>query len=151
MTAAYGDSRLPQRFWDKVVPESETGCWLWVGYTMPGGYGQCRYEGKAALVHRITYDTLVGSIGPEKQIDHLCRQRSCVRPDHLEMVTHRENLLRGVGWSGENSRKSHCPRGHELAGNNLARSVWINYGHRKCRTCENARVREYNHKRKASK
>lgn len=86
----------PVRFWSKV--EFTPQCWLWRGYTMPDGYGrfQARVDGSPAmvLVHRWAFEFCVGQIPDDLTIDHLCRTRNCVNPDHLEPVTHLENIMR---------------------------------------------------------
>ena len=79
------------RFQTKVV-EVASGCWLWTGATNNNGYGQIRVDGQARYVHRLAYETFVGPIPEGFQIDHVCRNRRCVHPAHLEAVTQRENL-----------------------------------------------------------
>jgi hypothetical protein len=122
------------------------GCWEWSRPT-DKGYGRFWIKGKNGLAHRIAYEIAYGPIPNDLHIDHLCRNRSCVRPDHLEPVTLAENVLRGYGISAQNKRKSHCLRGHELAADNL----WINpkTKSRSCKACQNQRLREWR-KRKAS-
>lgn len=88
-----GDTRLPERFWRRVQ-EQEGGCWLWVG-TVDRGYGLLSVDGKTVRAHRYSYETLVGPIPDGLQIDHLCRNRGCVNPAHLEPVTQVENIRRG--------------------------------------------------------
>ena len=75
-----------------------------------------------------------------KELDHLCRNRKCVNPKHLESVTHRENILRGETIMAENARKTHCWRGHPLSGKNLKLKP---NGHRQCRACAAMRSRGY--------
>lgn len=82
------------RFWAKVA--NGEGCWEWRAARYPTGYGHCRWAGKSAYAHRIAYLLVRGSIPSGLEIDHLCRNRACVRPDHLEAVTHRENVRRGL-------------------------------------------------------
>jgi len=85
--------KLYERFWRKVERNGEHGCWLWQG-TKTNGYGVTYAEGRGFMAHRISYILSKGSIGRGMQIDHLCRQRSCVKPDHLEAVTPQENIRR---------------------------------------------------------
>lgn len=114
------------------------GCWLWTAGLTQGGYGKFFVAGKTVLAHRFSYEMYVGEIPSGLQIDHLCRTRECVRPDHMEPVTLAENIRRGE--TGANNRaKTHCPLGHEYTKNNIYR---IN-GSRRCATCQKARTREY--------
>lgn len=82
----FGDDRLPDSFWDLVVPEPNSGCWLWIGWLNGPGYGP----------HRKVYRTLVGPFARRLHLDHLCRTPICCNPDHLEPVTHAENVRRGL-------------------------------------------------------
>lgn len=70
------------------------GCWFWLGATNSDGYGRIRIEGKTKFAHRIYYEHHIGPIPDGLELDHLCRNRSCVRPEHLEPVTHKENIRR---------------------------------------------------------
>lgn len=74
------------------VPES--GCWIWIGSRNAGGYGTVKYRGKVWLAHRASYTILAGPIPPGLELDHKCRVRACVNPDHLEPVTGQENIQR---------------------------------------------------------
>lgn len=74
------------------------GCWIWGRFTLPNGYGQLTVKGKRTLAHRYMYEKHVGPIPDGLVIDHLCRVRNCVNPDHLEPVTHTENQRRGRGY-----------------------------------------------------
>lgn len=150
----YGDSRLPARFWRKVLPCPATGCWLWLAYT-DGGYGRFGWARSVWLAHRVAYTSLVGPVVPPLQLDHLCRVRQCVNPLHLEPVTHEENMRRGnYRLGGEKTAAAkraitHCPRGHQYAGDNLY--VMPATGHRRCRQCARKVARERYVSVKASK
>lgn len=124
---------------DWWMPEPNTGCWLWFRATTAKGYGSLKENGRDVHAHRVAYEAFRGPIPPGLQIDHLCRVRCCVNPDHLEAVTQRENLLRGVGRCAINARKEHCKRGHPLSGDNLI--VYPN-GYRNCRECRNMADRQ---------
>ena len=119
-------------------------CWEWTGKRSREGYGNGSWEGRTILTHRESYRVHVGPIPEGFQIDHLCRNRSCLRPDHLEAVPPRVNYLRGISPTARNKRKTHCKRGHEFTPENT-RPVRTKYGHvgRCCRTCSNAAHRRY--------
>lgn len=143
---ALGSQRRPaiDRFIDAIEVD-DSGCILWTGGLNGAGYGQFYYGKTEAnptgkgYAHRWSYETFVGPIPEGLHLDHLCRTPKCVNPDHLEPVTVRENLLRGVGPSAIHAKKTHCPRGHSYSGDNLY--VHPTKGIRYCRTCgrDNAR------------
>ena len=118
---------LPDRFWDKVQMEPNTGCWLWDGHVGANGYGQIKGKLKVMGAHRFSYEGHIGQIPDGLDLDHLCRVRSCVNPAHLEPVTRKENARRGL-----RGMKTHCPQGHPYSGENLY--VYSN-GHRRCKKC----------------
>lgn len=118
------------------------GCWEWTGVRTSDGYGQI--YGRMQMAHRVMYELLVGPIPEGLELDHLCRNPWCVRPDHLEPVTTRENVLRGVGISAVNARKTECLKGHSLSGENL----YLHRGKRRCRTCRRAAGRRYDGRRR---
>ena len=128
----FGALAIPQRFWDKVVPVTESGCWIWVGSTTPEGYGQTSFNSKLILAHRVAYKAANGSLTKGLTIDHLCRVRCCVNPAHLQEVTHRVNILRGTSMSARHARKTHCIHGHPFDETNTMspRNGW-----RQCRAC----------------
>lgn len=119
----------------------ENGCWEWVGGQDGHGYGAMWANGKMCKAHRVMYERTRGAIPEGYDLDHLCRTPACVNPSHMEAVTHRENLLRGVGVAAANSAKTHCRKGHRLAGDNLIACL-ARRGKRLCRTCNNARQRQ---------
>lgn len=117
-------------------PDGTDGCWTWTGSTNTHGYGEFRVARRTRLAHRISYELFVGPIPTGLQIDHLCRNRACVNPDHLEPVTARINQLRSpISVGGVNARRTHCSSGrHELGPEN----TWPSFaasGMRTCRAC----------------
>jgi HNH endonuclease len=129
-----------ERFWRKV--EKTEACWLWTAHISPSGYGIFKYDGTPKNAHRYAYQLLVGPIPEGLEIDHLCRVRNCVNPEHLEAVTHLENVRRGVYVAMPiltriNAEKTHCKYGHPFSGNNLIVRKYGNNGktRRECRTC----------------
>ncbi len=108
------DKRL-RRFWDKVAIIPFVECWLWIGATDPCGYGQFFINGKSVQAHRVSYALHYGCL-PLLTLDHLCKVRNCVRPDHTEDVSLRENIRRGDGPAARRHREiaqtQTCLRGH---------------------------------------
>lgn len=123
-----------ERFEMLHIPEPNSGCWLWIGGTATHGYGRIMVKGRRIGAHRYSYELHKGPIPEGLQIDHLCRTRSCVNPDHLEAVTGRTNVLRGNTVVAENARKTHCSRGHLFSGRNL--SLKIQDGRIRQRLCK---------------
>ena len=105
---------LNERFWSKVDKDGPGGCWLWTASQNGYGYGKFKAPHAFVASHRYAYELLVGPIPDGLQIDHLCRNRACVNPAHLEPVTQRVNLMRGNTLASINARKTHCIRGHEF-------------------------------------
>ena len=132
------DAELEQ--FNRNVVFGDNGCVLWTGLTR-NGYGRMtiRVDGKNVhfSAHRLAYEYHIGRIPDGLSIDHLCRVTACVRPDHLEAVTHAENIRRGRSGVFQ-SNKTHCPKGHPYSGYNV---MFIN-GHRHCRECNVSRTRE---------
>lgn len=122
-----------EKFWSKV--DKTKSCWNWKGCLRKDGYGHLSVETKAKLPHRISYQLLVGRIPKKLQIDHLCRNRSCVNPKHLELVTIGENVLRGKSFSAINAKKTHCKRGHEFTKENTIVGTKPRGYRRMCKTC----------------
>lgn len=110
----------------------ESGCWEWTASTDTSGYAQLKLNLKSRSAHRFIYEYYHGEIDPKLTIDHLCRNRKCVNINHLEQVTNKENILRGISFTAVNSRKTHCMHGHEFTEEN---TWYAENGGRDCRTC----------------
>jgi len=120
------------RFWQFVVCDVQSQCWLWQRPLNGDHYGTIRVRTNQPI-HRVVYEWLVGPIPPDLVIDHLCRVRHCVNPGHLEAVTNEENIRRGHGAPANHRRKTHCPQGHPY---DEANTILIPGGlGRRCRTC----------------
>lgn len=115
-------------FWSRVR-KTDT-CWLWAGCVSSGGYGRVGRK----VAHRLAYEELRGPVPHGLYLDHLCRVRNCVNPDHLEPVTHRENTLRGINQVAIGYRRETCFRGHQYKKLKPGRN---GYPKRICYTCEN--------------
>jgi hypothetical protein len=144
---AVAKHQQPERFMDKVSPEPNSGCWLWLGAVKNNGYGVIGMGGKIHHAHRVSYEREHGPIPAGLSIDHLCRTRSCVNPQHLEAVSQGENVRRGECGSVNAARqtaKAECPQGHPYSGNNL---IINRAGARECRTCNCAKTQRYKARR----
>lgn len=135
-----------ERFAEFYMPEPNSGCWIWIGSRKPDGYGIFWVDDKCEGAHRWSFEHHVGAIPDGLVIDHLCRQPWCVNPDHLEAVTHRENVLRGVSVLADHARQTHCKRGHELTEDNIYRPP--NRNERICRQCSRLKSARLAAKRK---
>lgn len=141
---------VAERFWEKVEISGPEDCWEWTACLNEDGYGLIsigqREPGKGHMrgAHRVSYELTSGEIPEGLELDHLCRNPSCVNPAHLEAVTHRENMLRGETLAAAQALQTHCKAGHPLAGRNL---VPRSGRKRECRICTARRVREYRARR----
>lgn len=138
------------RFFAKIQIDPQTDCWLWTASKTKNGYPRFHLNGKWAAAHRIMYQWTFGQIPPDKECDHICDlrgapepNRHCVNPDHIQIVTHRENTLRGKTIPALNITKTHCPQGHEYTEEN----TWVGKRvSRTCKLCSNSRTLAYYHR-----
>lgn len=129
-----------KRYWPKVdksgpIPEHRPDlgpCWLWKAYIQRDGYGVFAIGRKAKLAHRVALALSGCELSPDLEVDHLCRNRGCVNPSHLEQVTCLANVLRGVSFAAVNAWRTHCRNGHAFVGDNLKS---MKNGTRLCLTC----------------
>lgn len=131
-----GHGSPTDRFWRRVNKATASGCWEWTGQE-GHGYGFIEVDGRRILVHRFSYELLVGPIPAGLVIDHLCRNTRCVNPDHLEPVTSVENTMRGQTLAAINAAKTTCPNGHPLPEYVKGGTRWCNV----CRRANDARKR----------
>ena len=138
---------LPARFWSKVdkrgpyQPRLHSRCWIWTGAVDRAGYGRFHWKGKNAPAYLLAFEAANGPIQRPLEPDHLCRNRPCVRSDHMEAVTRSENTRRGDVAS---RRKTHCPRGHPYDAVDC-------YGSRICRRCRRAQWAAFDATRRAER
>lgn len=141
-------SRQYKNFLAKI-DKKESGCWEWLGFIDKDGYGGVGIYSKGVAKHyrshRLSYLLFVGEIPLNYHIDHICKKRSCLNPTHLEPVTPAENVNRSDSLTNLNKLKTHCPRGHEYAGENL----YVDRNNkRSCKSCLSIRDKEYKAKRR---
>lgn len=130
------------------IPEPNTGCWLWTR-ALSRGYGVLfdSTTRQTRGAHRVSWEAHRGPIPPGLVIDHKCRVRACINPDHMRVITHVENVMCGESPAARHARQMHCDRGHPFTPDN----TWSNSGRRGCVTCRRARERARWHRRKASR
>ena len=140
------------KFWERVNKNS--GCWLWTGGMGGRGSGYGRFylgENKNIMAHRYSYELSKGSIPEGLVIDHICRVRNCVNPDHLRAITNEENILCGEGATAKNKRKTKCHRGHDYYPDNIyiqeVKTITGIKVKRSCKTCIKLANRILNRKR----
>jgi len=127
------------RFWAKVAKGAPDECWLWTG-AKADGYGRLCRNRNWFYAHRVSFG-MAGNVIPDGlQLDHLCRNRSCVNPVHLEVVSNWENTLRGQNHAAKLASVTHCPHGHPYDPTNTYVGV---DGHRRCRACRRFNGRRY--------
>ena len=132
--AATRYKNLTEKVMSRIDKNDPNGCWIWIGYINEGGYGRVTAWGKPRLAHRLVYQIEIGTIPEGLVLDHLCRNRKCVNPKHLEPVTSGENTRRGnhKNCGIRKREQTHCIRGHEF---NKENTYLRPDGRRLCRSC----------------
>lgn len=146
-TSSKWDTDLRGRI-SAAVAIDENGCWIWQRYLNPtSGYGLISVRSRRLYAHRVSWEAFTGEKIPAGfQVDHLCRVRSCVNPEHLEPVTSRTNLLRGNTVTARAAAATHCPQGHPYDSEN---TYVAPNGNRQCRICRRERRREWSARKRA--
>lgn len=142
-----GMDNAPTRIIDRMktrIDIDSHGCWNWTGAKTSGGYGRITWSVNKkmiyALTHRVMWTATNGAIPAGFDIDHLCRNRACCNPEHLEPVTRQTNLLRGDTIPAARASATHCHKGHEFTAENTRTTT---LGQRECRTCKREANRAY--------
>lgn len=127
-------SPLKKRIWRFITVGTPNGCCIWTGGLNKYGYGKVWVDEthRAVAAHRVIWEMVNGPIPAEVECDHLCRNRACVNPRHIELVTTKTNILRGASWAAVNAKKTHCIRGHPFDETN---TYLRPKGGRGCRIC----------------
>jgi hypothetical protein len=152
----FGDVRVRRSVWERLAFEAITGCWLWLGlskWTVSGPYGRISVNNRSTYTHQFFYQLFGGQVPRGLELDHLCRNTLCCNPDHLEAVTHAENIRRSR--SGEVTRRrhakqTHCKRGHALTGDNVRMTHAHGYPLRACRACQQMHRRASDSRRRGT-
>lgn len=131
------------------IPEPNSGCTLWLGQFDGKGYGTLSFFGRARKAHIYAYLAAGGVIPDGLVLDHLCRNTACVNPVHLEPVTDKVNILRGISLQAQNAKKTECPEGHSYDAENTR---FDKHGARYCRACNRrlSRIRKQRAKERAA-
>jgi hypothetical protein len=142
--------------WERIESHIDASgvCWEWTASCNLGGYGQTWWNKRVRVAHRVVYEVLVGPVPEGMELDHLCRNRRCVNPDHMEPVTRAENCRRGAGPATQSARYAaitHCPQGHPYNETNTHRYIQRGkYPTRRCRACAREATARYRAKRRGA-
>lgn len=156
MQVEFGDKKLPERFWKKVIIKDcgySSPCWHWTGSLNNNGYASFRIKPHKTSGHRAVYLQMVGEIKEGLVIDHMCRNRACMNPTHLQAVTQKQNLSTAIGLGEKgmvylakineiHKAKTHCPQGHKYTDANTYWEERGTFKSRHCKTCRDANVRK---------
>lgn len=127
---------IERRLEDYAIPEALTGCYLWTKHIDGGGYGRVEYLNSCKLAHKVAYELRHGPVPAGLELDHLCRNRACINVDHLEAVTRKVNVHRGISFAAMNAKLAVCKYGHALTPDN----VYVETsGSRRCKICRKER------------
>jgi hypothetical protein len=139
-----------ERILSRLLIDSESGCLLWTGFLDKDGYGRAWDGSSTRPVHRVVWEMLEGQIPSGMTLDHVkdrgCRYRHCASIAHLEVVTNRENVMRGDTIPAAHAAKTHCDSGHEFT---KANTYWYR-GKRECRSCRQVADRRYRQRKRAA-
>lgn len=143
-------AKISNETWVKIKHRvRDDGCWIFNGSQQKDGYGSCNRNGQT-LAHRAYYSILKGPLIAGMELDHLCKNRNCVNPDHLEQVSHAENISRGnYKINHRNRRKTHCKRGHAFNDENTSYKIEKGYVRRQCIACRRQRAKQKYQENKA--
>ncbi len=135
-----------ERILTNILIDPFTQCWVWQGFIGKSGYARLFIEkgkGKRKFVHRYSYENFVGKIPDDLTLDHICRNRKCCNPTHLQPVTIKQNTLLGIGFAPKNKAKSHCRNGHEYSESN----TYHVRNERACKICLSINSAKYREKK----
>jgi hypothetical protein len=145
-----GENLTIDAIFNRCIPEPNSGCWLWSGAVVRGGYGKIKVGGRSFVTSRLAYEIVSGPVDLGLDVDHLCHVPLCANPAHLEAVSKRENTRRrrpgrglAMKCSPDPSYRARCVRGHEF-------DVIDSKGARRCRQCHAMLQRRYRRARKIS-